>query len=473
MSDLSSLRLSPEQMRVLGHQVIEMLVEHFENLGQRPAARTATRATLEARLRTPLPEEGVDADVVLRQLREDVFRHVMHVDHPRFFAFVPSPSNFVSVMADALAAGFNVFAGTWLEASGPAELELVTLDWLRHLCGLPSTAGGLFVSGGSVANLTALAVARHVRLADRPDAAVIYGSDQTHSSIKRALRVLGFQPAQFRSLLSDDAFRLPLTQLRHAVEADRAAGKVPFCVIANAGTTNTGAVDPLPDLAQLCREEGLWLHADGAYGAAAVLCEDGRSQLRGLEDVDSLSLDPHKWLFQPYEIGCVLVREGAQLRDTFRTSAEYLQDLAPATDEVNFSEYGIQLTRAFRALKLWMSLMVFGLGAFRKAVAKGFTLARLAESHLREMPNWEVVTPAQMAIVTFRYVPPGGSDREVDAMNRRLVEEMIAKGFAVVSSTVLRGKTVLRMCTINPRTTEADIEETVQGLRRLAAGGET
>src|SRR5207245_7640854 len=174
----AALPLSPEEMRVLGHQVIEMLVEHFENLGQRPAARTATRATLEARLRTPLPEEGVDADVVLRQLREDVFRHVMHVDHPRFFAFVPSPSNFVSVMADALAAGFNVFAGTWLEASGPAEIELVTIDWLRQLCGLPDTAGGLFVSGGSVANLTALAVARHAELQDARREAVRYASAQ-------------------------------------------------------------------------------------------------------------------------------------------------------------------------------------------------------------------------------------------------------------------------------------------------------
>jgi len=354
-------------MRALGYRVIDMLVEHFETLPEKPVTRKADRASLEGRLRETLPEQGTDPLAVLDQVERDVFENIMHLDHPRFFAFVPSPSNFVGVMAEALAAGFNVFAGTWLEASGPAQIELVTVDWLRSACGLPVSAGGLFVSGGSMANITALAVARHRVLDDQIPGAVVYCSDQTHSSIERGLWVLGFGRHQLRKVPSDDRFRLDLSALRSAVEADRAAGRVPFCVVANAGTTNTGAVDPLPELADYCDREGLWLHVDGAYGAAAVLCKRGHATLEGLGRADSLSLDPHKWLFQPYEIGCVLVRDERWLRETFHILPEYLIDIEGQAGEVNFCDRGIQLTRGFRALKLWMSFKVFGQAGFEAA----------------------------------------------------------------------------------------------------------
>lgn len=463
----ATLELSREEMRAFGYQVIDLLVEHFESLRDKPVTRMAGRAVLEERLREPLPEQGSAPQVVLQRLRQDVFSRIMHLDHPRFFAFVPSPSNFVSGMADVLAAGFNVFAGTWLEASGPAEIELITIDWLRQLCGLPETAGGLFVSGGSMANLTALATARHVKLQGQTREAVLYGSDQIHSSIERGCRVLGFEPGQIRKLPSDERFRLALPALRQAVAADRAAGRRPFCVVANAGSTNTGAIDPLPALAAFCRDEDLWLHADGAYGAAAILTENGRSWLDGLGAVDSLSLDPHKWWFQPYEIGCVLLRDGRLLQETFQILPEYLKDVDRAEEEVNFCDYGIQLTRGFRALKLWTSLQVFGLDAFRQAVARGVALAELAEEILRRSPHWEVVTPAQIGIVTFRPATSGRSATKVDAASRQLVEAMIEDGFAMLSSTELRGRTVLRLCTINPRTTEADIEETLRRLERF------
>jgi glutamate/tyrosine decarboxylase-like PLP-dependent enzyme len=355
-----------------------------------------------------------------------------------------------------------VFAGTWLEASGPAQIELVTIDWLRQACGLPDSAGGLFVSGGSIANMTALAVARHVKLEDRTEGAVIYFSDQTHSSIERGLRVLGFQGNQMRQIRSDDHFRLDISALERAIKADRAAGRVPFCVVANAGTTNTGAIDPLSALVDCCRQEKLWLHVDGAYGAAAVFCERGQALLGGLARVDSMSLDPHKWLFQPYEIGCVLVREERWLKETFHILPEYLEDIEGKEEEVNFCDRGIQLTRGFRAIKLWMSLQVFGRSGFQEALNRGFELAEVAEAAIRELPNWKVVTPAQMGIVTFRCLPEGLSPEELNGLNRELVEEMIADGFAMVSSTVLREQTVLRMCTINPRTTEADVRETIK-----------
>lgn len=468
MPSNDKLELSPEDMRRLGYQAIDEIVAHFEQLNEKPAIRVGTRAELEARLREPLPEAPTDVTELFAQLQRDVWPFMGNIGHPRFFAFIPTPTNFISVLADVLMSGYNPFVGSWLGGSAPAQIELVTVDWLRQLCGLPAAAGGHFVSGGSAANLTALAVARHIKLNDRLADAVIYFSDQTHSASERALRVLGFAPEQFRKLPSDAAFRLPLAVLQAAVTADRAAGRRPFCVIANAGATNTGAVDPLPELVEYCRQEDLWLHVDGAYGAAAVLCERGQSLLKGLGAVDSLALDPHKWLFQTYEIGCVLVRDVRWLKQTFHVLPEYLEDTQLNMAEVNFYEQGYQLTRSFRALKLWLSFKTFGVAAFRAAVARGLELAELAEQVLRENGDWQIVSPATLGIVAFRFAPAGVHESMLDKLNQQLVNALREDGFAFASSTILRGQTVLRMCTINPRTTEADIRAALT--RWLALG---
>jgi glutamate/tyrosine decarboxylase-like PLP-dependent enzyme len=311
-------------------------------------------------------------------------------------------------------------------------------------------------------------VARHVKLGDDMTKAIVYCSDQTHTSVDRGLRILGFRSDQLHRVQSDPRFRLDLARLRGQVEEDRASGLRPFCIVANAGTTNTGAVDPLSELTEFCRERNLWLHVDGAYGASAVLCERGQAQLAGLAGVDSLTLDPHKWLFQPYEIGCVLVREGSWLRDTFHILAEYLEDTEGSAAEINFSDYGPQLTRAFRAFKLWMTFQVFGAAAISKAIQRGFELAEFAESQIPDLEDWCVVTPAQMGIVTFRREPEGWSGQQADALNQSLVEAMIEDGFAMVSSTRLSGKTVLRLCPINPRTSESDIIATLRKLDALS-----
>ena len=454
-------------MLTFGREIMGIIVSHFEGLSQKPVARKMDRLSIENRLREPLPERGVDVGTVIRRVQEDVFANIVHNDHPRCFSFIPGPSNFVSVMADALASGFNVITTNWLEASGPSEVELVTVDWLRQLCALPEGAGGLFVSGGSMANLISLRTARHVKLRDKTAGAVVYCSDQTHYSVERALQLLGFEVKQLRKLPSDDSFRLSVTRLKQEVNADPAAGKVPFCVVANAGTPSTGAVDPLIETAEVCKQEGLWFHVDGAYGAPAVLCEKGRSLLSGIGLADSVTLDPHKWLFQPFEIGCVLIRDVHLLKEAFAVRPEYLKDLESTDEEVNFYNYGIQLSRSFRALKLWMSLKVFGLDAFRKAVARGFVLAEFAETLLRASPHWEIVTAASMGILTFRFVQEKGSQVDLDQVNQRIVDEIFKEGFATVSSTRLRGQNVLRLCTINPRTTEDDIRQTVYRMGRF------
>lgn len=456
-------------MKSLGYQVVDILVNHFDTLRETAVTQKASKPALDKLFQRPFPESGTDSGKVLKSLQHKLFTNIMHVDHPRFFAFIPSPSNYVSVMADALASGFNVFAGTWLESSAAAEIELVTVDWLRKELRMPETSGGLFVSGGSMANLTAMAVARHVKKARNLPRLVIYCSDQTHSSLERGIKVLGFQTSQIRKLRSDKKFRLNVSALRHMIFEDRKAGRIPFCVVGNAGTTNTGAVDPLSEIADTCHSEGLWFHVDGAYGAAAVLSDEGRQLLKGIELADSISIDPHKWMFQPFEIGCVLVRDRHWLRDTFHILPEYLKDVEGTKEEINFCDYGIQLTRGFKALKLWMSLQVFGLESFRKAIETGMGLARTAERLLRQSPSkWEVITPASMGIVTFRFnpkalrLPPSKLDR----INQELVDKMIDHGFAMISSTVLRGRNVLRICPINPRANETDVKQTIQMLER-------
>jgi len=462
--------MTESEMRDLGYKVVDMLVEHISDLRDKPVTRTKDRATLARMLHERPPDVGQDLDAILKSVRNDVFTNVRHLDHPRFFSFVPSPSNFVSAMGDALASGFNVFAGVFVEGSAAAQIELTVLDWLRQLTGLPGSAGGVLVSGGSLANLTALAAARKTVLGDDWRDAVVYCSDQTHSSISRAVDVLGFRSDQLMRIPSDEAFRLSTESLRQAIRQDKMDGKRPFCVVANAGTTNTGAVDPISELADLCDEEGLWLHVDGAYGAAAVLTNEGKTALRGMERADSLTLDPHKWLFQPFEIGCVLLRDGRQLEQTFRVLPEYLKVILGDGDEVNFCDYGLQLTRGFRALKLWMSIKAFGLNAFREAIEIGLENARFVERRLRATKGWEVVTGASLGVVTFRYRPGGLSDAATDQVNLTISEKIGASGFAMVMTTELRGSTVLRMCPINPRTTELDVENTIR--RMDSIGGE-
>lgn len=451
-------------MRRVGYQVVDMLVEHMANVREKPVTRNKDRATLARMLHEPPPSDGQDPDTILRTLRDSVFTNVMHLDHPRFFAFAPGPSNFVSVMGDALASGFNVFAGVFREGSAAAQIELTVLDWLRELCGFPDSAGGVLVSGGSVANLTALAAARKTALGDDWRAGVLYSSDQTHSSIGRAVGILGFQQNQLRQIPSDDGLCLPVKALRRAVQQDRAAGFRPFCVIANAGTINTAAIDPLLEIAELCKREQLWFHVDGAYGAAAVLTAEGRKALTGLERADSLTLDPHKWLFQPYEIGCVLLRDQHLLEQTFQVLPEYLKAILGSTDGINFCDYGLQLTRSFRALKLRMSIKAFGLDAFRSAIEIGLANARFAERRLRESEEWEIVTEANLGVLTFRYHPSGISETEVNRINLAISEQINSDGFAMIMTTEVGGKTVLRICTINPRTTEQDIAETIRWL---------
>ncbi len=327
----------------------------------------------------------------------------------------------------------------------------------------------MLVSGGSAANLTAIACARETLVGPMSPRIVAYTSDQTHSSLARAARHLGFRPDQIRVLPTDEAFRLRPADVAAAMDADVAAGRLPFLVSANAGTTSTGAVDPLPELAAICRERGVWLHVDGAYGAFAVLTERGRTALTGLALADSVTLDPHKWLAMPFEVGCLMVRDAGVLERAFELHPEYLQESAAVAHGVNFADRGLQLTRASRAIKVWLALQAFGVDAFREVIDRSLDLTAQAQRWIEADPRLELVTPASLGVLTFRRRGPAGrSDSQVDRDNEAVVATLAAAGDVLVTSTVIGGRYAIRLCVLNHSSGEADVRHALERVATVA-----
>lgn len=451
-------------MKSYGYEVVDAIVEHFSTQNQKLPVVSGSREEMEKLFLEEAPENPTDAKEVLNFVLEEVMTKSNIVSHPKSYSFVPGPSNYISAMADSLTAGFNIFSGGWQASPAAAEMEIVAMNWLLKMFGFPQRkGGGIFTSGGSMANLTALVTARTVKCGDDFSKAIIYLSDQAHSSNIKAIRVLGFRKEQIRIIPTDGEFKFSLNKLKNAIAKDRLEGLQPFCLIATAGTTNTGIVDPLSDIAKICKKEDIWFHIDGAYGGFAILSEDGKPLLKGIEKADSLTVDPHKWFYQPYEIGCLLVKKHKWLKGTFTEKPEYLRDIEGNTSEINFYDHGIELTRRFRALKFYMSIKTFGLGEFRKAISYNISLAETTEAYLRKSSNWEVISPATLAVINFRYNPIGNdlSEKELDALNQHISHKVVESKEALLVTTILNGQVVLRMCLINPRTTFKDIEDTI------------
>ena len=449
-------------MRRLADAATTKLIARLEGLREEAPWRGATRSALEALLREPAPEQGLDPLAVLERAVRDVLPVAARVDHPRFFAFVPSAPTWPGVIADYLAAGFNTFQGTWLGSGGPSQVELVVIDWFRQWIGYPETAGGLFTSGGSAAILDALVAAREQ--AGAPDRPAIFLSDQAHSAIERAARIIGVRKDGIVAVPTDESFRLPVEALSSAVAKARQEGFTPIAVCANAGTTNTGAIDPLAEIADFCATQKLWLHVDAAYGGFAVLSERGRRMLAGIERADSISLDAHKWLFQPFEAGCVLVRDVATLVRAFSVNPDYLQDTKLGMEHVNFADRGYQLTRSFRALKVWMSIQTFGLARIRAAITRAIEFADEAGRLVARTPGLELLSPPSLGVLCFRYRPQGAewSAARIEQLNEALQARVIESQTAMISSTRLRGVYSLRLCIMSHQTTWEDVRATIE-----------
>ena len=448
-------------------QVMDFILRRSDALGQQTIGRSASRRDMEARLRQPPSEEGLDFATVLSQFEERVVPFALRLDHPRFLAYIPAAPSYASILADCLCAATNFFAGVWLEAAGPTQVELVVLDWFKEMLGYPASAQGVLTSGGSEANLLALVLARDtLAWNDRTDA-ILYVNEQRHWSIDRAAKIVGLHPDQLRILPARPDQRWDVERLESAIAQDRDEGRHPWALIASAGTTNTGAVDPLEELALLARRQKLWLHVDAAYGWPAVLTPAGKALLAGIERADSITLDPHKWFAQTYDAGCLLVREGERLPAAFAQSPDYLQGVAPADDEVNFADRGLALTRRFRALKIWFAVKVLGLGWFRQLIEHGCCLAEYAQCLLDASPHFEVVSPRSLSVVCFRCLHPTLTGAALDAWNLQVESALRESGRAMLSSTRLRGRIALRLCFVNWQTTSDDVEEVIGALESL------
>ncbi|MFA5505068.1 MAG: pyridoxal-dependent decarboxylase [Vulcanimicrobiota bacterium] len=451
---------SEHELRTLGHKVVDHIVEHFGSLETRPVSRLDRWEDVQRELRVPFPEEGQDLDLLLSQTFEQIFSRSMLSNHPRFLGFIPSPGNPVSVFVEALVAAYNPFMGAWHEAAGPTMVELNVLDWLGGLIGFPEGCGGQVTSGGTAANLIGLVAARHHKLGDHPpESARVYLQPHTHRTILRNLRLLGFDSAQICELEGDGQGRMDPGSLITQIGRDRKVGLHPFCCVATAGTTNIGAVDPLDRLADICQKEGLWLHVDAAFGGASLLTREGKELLRGIERADTVVIDGHKWLFQPFEMGCIVARDSESLKAAFQMEADYTDDLE---SEIKLSDYGLQLSRSFKALKLWFSLRLLGQKAFREAVENGLESARTWQRLLDQEDDWTVVTPASLGVVSFRH------KRLHDEGHRKLVKACWGSGKLVISSTVLQDRVTLRACPIHPSLDRKRLGSILSDLNEIA-----
>jgi glutamate/tyrosine decarboxylase-like PLP-dependent enzyme len=451
------LSLGAEQMRALGHRTVDALVAVLADDAVPPLRRGRPEE-----LRLPaLAEEPRPYDEVLAHLLEDVLPYRSRGDHPGFFAFIPFSATWPGALGDLVASALNLYVGSWMEGAGATALELAVIRAFCDWIGYPAAAAGALVPGGSIANLTALACARDARRSAADP--VGYVSDQSHSSIARAARVLGLAPHQLRVLAAGDDLRLAPRALARAIDEDVAVGRAPLFAAVSGGATNSGAVDPLRELAEVCRERGVWLHVDAAYGGFAVLSERGRRALDGIELAESVTLDPHKWLYQPYECGCVLVRDGVLLERTFAIEPHYLEDARAAEGEVNFSDRGLQLTRGARAVKVWLSLRTFGLGAFRAAVDRTLELAEYARRRARDDERLELLG-GELGIVCLRRVRADADEDELERLNAALVAQVERSGFGLVSSTRLHGRYAIRLCILAHTTTQDDVDRVLDYL---------
>ncbi len=461
------LRMAPDLMLDLARRAAELLVERIEDLPKESAWEGDFQQILADRLMEDPPEHGRPAEEVLERAAREILPFALRLDHPRQFAFIPTAPTWPGILADFMAAGYNVNQCTWLTSSGPSQLELVVIDWTRRWLGYPKSAGGLLTSGGSAASLDAFVAAREN--AGHPERATVYMSDQSHSALARAAKIIGIRPECVRRIASDDRSRLDMEALARSVAEDRGAGFNPIAVCANAGTGSTGTIDPLEAMADYCETEGIWLHADAAYGGFAVVTERGKELLRGIERADSIGLDAHKWFFQPYEAGCLLVKDAKTLEKAFVVPHDMLQDTIWGANHPNFSDRGLQLSRSVRALKIWMSVQTFGMAAFRKAVSNGMELAARAEAYVRASPVLEMLNPASLGIVCFRVNPKATAlDEEVlEKINRNVLARVFWEDPAFMSSTRLRKRFSLRLCILNHTTTWNDVRETLEAIERF------
>jgi glutamate/tyrosine decarboxylase-like PLP-dependent enzyme len=489
---VSPLDPSANEIRRWGTAAVETMANYLGSVRDRRVYPQTTARQIRKQLDCALPVEGVDFEHLLETFRDVVVAGSRHNGHPRMFGYVQAPGVAIAALADLLASTLNSNLTAWRSAPAAVEIERLTIDWIKQILNLDERAAGLFVSGGSIANLAALATARRAKAPPgfsskggsftRPMR--LYFSEETHHSVAKAAALLGIGRDNARPIAVDAHFKIRLDDLVGKIKEDLTAGYLPFCVVANAGTVGTGAFDPLREVSDVARQFNLWMHVDASYGGFAALARSTRPLFAALREADSVALDPHKWLYLPVDCGCVLYRDAQNAQATFAHDAEYTRVLNQEADEAfAFWDYGPELSRRFRALKVWMLLKGVGVRALGEAIEKDLACARYLEELVRASEDFEMLAPVELSIFCFRYVPPrfkhalaaaNESERrhleeQLDKLNELLLIELQRDGSSYLSNTRLGGRFSLRGCVLNYRTTFRDIEILLDDLRRASA----
>ena len=470
-----SADLPADEFRAAMHRTADLVADYLERVGDYPVLPDTAPGEVAAAIPAAPPQAPEPLDRVLDDYRSLIEPRVTHWNHPGFFGYFAITGSGPGIVGETLAAALNVNAMLWRTGPAPTELEERVCDWLRQMIGLPAGFRGHINDTASSGSLLALAAARHradpdalrAGLAGRPDLAppIVYASDQAHVSIDKAVIALGIGLEQLRRVRSDDGFRLAPVALEAAIAADRAAGRQPIAVVATAGTTSTSSVDPIAAIASICRREKLWLHVDAAYAGSAAICPEFRGRFDGLEAADSVILNPHKWLFTPVDCSVLLLRDPDTLRGAFSVMPEYLRTTeAGAT---NLMEYGFQLGRRFRALKLWMVIRAFGVDGLRERIRAHCEMARRLADRIDAEPGFERCAPGPFSLVCFR-ATAGDTEAERDRFNERLLEQVNHGAPIFLSHTRLHDRFVLRLVIGNLRTTDAHVDAAWQRITRIA-----
>jgi aromatic-L-amino-acid decarboxylase len=461
-SDPASLELAPADMRRMGETVVERVVRFIETLPRQPVCGDVQAEALCRALRGPVPLGPSSLDAVLGELFDQLIPRSFNTASPGYLAYVPGGGLFPAALADFIADGVNRFTGIWQAAPALVQLEANVLDWFRDWLQFPPATRGLLTTGGSMANFNAIVCARERRLGTRLRDGVLYTSTQVHHSVLKSARLAGILPDRVRRIPVDGDFRMRVEALEAEVRADRAAGLSPFMVVSSAGTTNTGAVDPLAALTAVCRSEGLWHHADGAYGAFFHAVPALRPLLAGLPDVDSVTLDPHKGLFLPYGTGALLVRDGSALRAAHQGTAGYLPEFPDAEEFYDPSQHGPDLSRGFPGLRVWLSVRLFGADRLVAAIAEKRALALDAAARFARIPGIVVDAAPQLSLFAFHVERPGMAEPAQSCATRALLDRVVARGRVMLSGCVVDGRFLGRVCVLSFRTRQEQIDQCVE-----------
>jgi aromatic-L-amino-acid decarboxylase len=462
---IPNLEFSRDEMRAMAQAVVTRCIDHIASLPAQPASGEVHEpeiGELCRRMREAAPDRGTALEPLLDRLFSEWIPRSFTAAGPGYLAYIPGGGLYPAALADFIADTANRYTGVWQAAPALVQLEANALDWLREWMDFPPDARGLFTTGGSMATFNAIVCARERYLGGDIRPGAIYTSDQAHHSILKSAKLAGVMPDRVRVIPADEKYRLKVDSLRDAIAADRRAGLKPFAVVSNAGTTNTGAVDPLDEIADVCAAEDLWHHVDGAYGAFFYLNEDLRATLRGLPRADSLTLDPHKGMFLPYGTGALLVRDGAALRAAHEATAAYLPAMPHPDDFYDPSQHGPELSRGFPGLRVWLSIKLYGTEGFRDALAEKRALTLDAARRIAALPGIVIDAPPELTLFAFHVTRPGATREQEDTLTRELMHRTTARGRAMVTGAVAHGRYLGRVCVLNFRTHQDRIDALVE-----------